>query len=324
MPEGADSFNATGPTVVAFETTSADTPVLQQFGVSVVGTACGVYGQGTSGPQKDRRSSPSGTGVYGRGDTQGVFGISLSVEDNNTPDFGTEPLSEAFGVVGVSGSERGDAPAVLGDNNVLKSELGGSFPRVSNAVRTEGANLPVGVEGVSWSGSGVYGISLNLNPDKTADLPLDAAVAATAGGTIPDAIDPDPHNHTASAGVLGLSMRGAGLRGASRFDRGGIFQSATARIEQSAPFPGGPIARPQEQVVAQIRLVPHRVYDITPETRNPHLPINGQTGDLLAVVSPDPNQRFQTSTLWFCERGRTSTGPAVWRKVALADTVIGT
>src|SRR6516225_5782908 len=81
MSEGSDSFNATGPTLVAFETTSADVPVLQQFGVSVVGTNCGVYGQGTDGDQKDRHRAPAATGVFGRGDTHGVYGISGSVDD---------------------------------------------------------------------------------------------------------------------------------------------------------------------------------------------------------------------------------------------------
>jgi hypothetical protein len=52
-----------------------------QFGVSVIGTECGVYGQATGLPddpdyipQKDRRVAPlSGTGVCGSGN-QGVYG----------------------------------------------------------------------------------------------------------------------------------------------------------------------------------------------------------------------------------------------------------
>lgn len=75
MSLGADSFNATGGTVVTFETTSVP-QALQQFGVSVVGTTCGVYGQGTAGHQKDRRTAPTGTGVFGSGDRQGVYGDS--------------------------------------------------------------------------------------------------------------------------------------------------------------------------------------------------------------------------------------------------------
>jgi hypothetical protein len=227
-------------------------------------------------------------------------------------------------VVGVSGSELGDAPAVFGNNNILHTDLS-NFSGVSNAVLEEATRLPVGVEGVSWSGLGVYGISLNLNPDKTGDLPQQGAgIGETASGVIPDAVDPDPRNETAPAGVLGLSVRGADVRGASRFDRGGIFQSATARDEQPPAFFG--LEDPRTPAVAQIRLVPHRLNDANPDKPgfNPRLPEDGQTRDLLAMVSPDPNFRFQSSTLWFCERGRTTTGPAVWRRVALAETVIGT
>ena len=315
MSEGSDSFNATGPTLVAFETTSADVPVLQQFGVSVVGTNCGVYGQGTDGDQKDRHRAPVATGVFGRGDTHGVYGISGSVDDDNTPDFTDQPiLDEAIGVVGVSGSEEGGAPAVFGDNDILRKDLA-SFPNVHRNVQLEAARLPVGVEGVSWSGFGVYGISLNLNVDHTADLSVDPQIRGTAFDAIHDAIDPWTDNYSSPAGVLGLSVQGAGVRGVSALDRGGIFQSATFRNDDAT-----------RAAVAQIRLVPHRVSQIDAKTRNPQLPRDGQTGDLLAVVSPDPIRRdpFQRSTLWFCERGRHLNDSAVWRKVALTDTVIGT
>jgi hypothetical protein len=322
MADYESSFNATGPTVVAFETTSNDTPVQQEFGVSVVGKTCGVYGQATTGAQMDRRTAPAGTGVFGRGGNQGVYGISEAVDVDNTPDFlaAGPDLFGRFGVVGVStkhivdGSEA-NAPAVLGDNDVLSKDVRAptNFPRVRSAL-DEGARVAAGVEGISWGGFGVYGISLNRGDKTTAvDLPISAGVAATAAGHIPDAINPDPTNVTAPAGVLGLSMLGAGVRAASLSDRGGIFQSATIRNADMA-----------EPVVAQIGLVPHRITQVDATTHNPPLPRDGQTGDLLSVVAPDPNKRFQSSTLWFCERGRSTTGPAVWRKVALADTVDGT
>jgi len=189
MTDSDSSYNATGPSIVAFETTSADTPVHQQFGVSVVGTKCGVYGQGTSGAQKDRRVAPLGAGVCGRGDTEGVYGIgveqgvlgvSASVDDNgDTPDFGSSLASGGMGVIGISGARsQGDptlakdpfngyynAPAVVGDNNVLNSDLS-KLSVLGNNVVTEIRTLPVGVEGISWSGLGVYGISFNLDPEK--------------------------------------------------------------------------------------------------------------------------------------------------------------
>jgi hypothetical protein len=132
MSESESSFNATGPSVVAFETTSADTPVLQQFGVSVAGTTCGVYGQGTTDAQADRRRAPFGIGVLGRGKAVGVHGTSFRVTEDNTVDFAFTTNSEALGVVGVNSSfapdptppqhyktERYDSPAVLGDNDIL-------------------------------------------------------------------------------------------------------------------------------------------------------------------------------------------------------------
>jgi hypothetical protein len=312
MSSGADSFNATGPTVVAFETTSADTPVLQSFGVSVVGTICGVFGQATNGAQKDRRQAPSGTGVYGTGELQGVLGTGFTVGEDDTPDFGASPAPEPFGVLGVNSAQHGDAPAIFGDNNILRTDMR-KFPNVSLAVEDEAARLAVGVAGVSWAGFGVYGISLNLDPGKSADLTLSAGVATTASGEIPDAIDPPVRNITRPAGLLGLSQDGAGVRGASRFDRGGIFQSSTVRYEDGTT-----------RIAAQIRLVPHRALLSEDRQQHPRLPRDGQTGDLLAIVPPDGNLRYMAAELWFCERGRSPSGAAVWRKVQFADSVVGT
>jgi hypothetical protein len=68
-PQTAQSFTAGGTdiagTAVAFETGSVDVPVRAGFGVSVVGSTCGVYGQGTGGPQQDKRKAPDGTRVFG-------------------------------------------------------------------------------------------------------------------------------------------------------------------------------------------------------------------------------------------------------------------
>jgi len=336
MPEGADSFNATGPTIVGFETTSADTPVKQQFGVSVVGTKCGVYGQGTSGAQMERRSAPFGTGVLGRGDTQGVLGVGFSVDEDNTPDLGG---TEAFGVVGVNtSSSKGDAPAVFGDNNFLKKDLS-NFSHASiafNGAKT----LPAGVEGISWAGFGVYGISLNLDPDKSpakdlSDRAMTAVDRTEADRPIFDAIGrPDPNapplaNLTRPAGVLGLSVQGAGVRGVSIFDRGGIFQSSLIRNVPQLAEVEGLVEDETQPLVAQIRLVPHRVSQLDFRSQNPLLPRAGQTGDLLTVVplAARGNIKYPSAQLWFCERGVTGPNPsdaAVWRKVALSDTVVGT
>jgi hypothetical protein len=304
-------FGATGPTNVAFETLSTNIPVDQEFGVSVVGSRCGVYGQATTHGQKDRQGAPSGTGVFGRGESFGVYGISYNIPEDNTPKpFLSSSSGEpnvSIGVVGVSDRGLSDAPAVFGDNFVLEKDIRGPV----RSVFDEAVNLPVGVEGVSWHGHGVFGISLNLSLAKSSP-PVDArlgGVKQTAGGNITDPIGPSLNTTTSPAGVLGLSIQGAGVRGVSRSDRGGIFQSATARSADDQP------------VVAQVRLVPHGV-DLLPGEVDPPLPKDGHTGDLLAIVYSDPNGR--RANLWFCEVGGNSTSPARWRKVALTDEVAGT
>ena len=320
---------------------------------------CGVYGQATGLPddpdyipQKDRRVAPrSGTGVcgsgnqgvygsgnvgvYGGGGIEGVLGVSESVDISGDAPVFDSGNGLGMGVVGVNSTTGGSfrdrngpfsssftrifsAPAILGDNDVLNSDFL-KFSAGGAAVFDEIRTLPVGVEGISWSGLGVYGISFNLDP-VIRDPTKDPRVLRTASDPILDAIDPPTRNQTAAAGVLGLSMQGAGVRGVSRFDRGGIFQSATVRTDDPPP-PG-----PTDPVVAQIRLVPHRVHTTDPHTNNPQLPSNGETGDLLVVVSPTSrlNRRFDAATLWFCERGAVpSATPAVWRRVSLADSVTG-
>jgi hypothetical protein len=80
------SFNASGPTVVAFETiTGAED---RAFGVSVVANVCGVFGQGAASPAspQDNRTSPTGTGVLGIGELHGVYGVA----GNPAIDIGTE------------------------------------------------------------------------------------------------------------------------------------------------------------------------------------------------------------------------------------------
>jgi hypothetical protein len=296
------SFSATGPTVVAFETLSTSTPVDQSFGASVVGSVCGVYGQGIGehDAQRERTKAPTGTGVFGRGISHGVYGITWAVSEEDTPtfDYGYPGTSVGVGVVGVSGGTyvRDDAPAVFGDNYVLGRQTG----RISSII-DQAIHLPVGVEGMSWHGFGVCGISLNFDPEKPRGPKIDwdvAGVKAIAGDS-----------STKPAGVLGLGNEGAGVRGVSRSDRGGIFQSAMAR-------------QPEEPLVAQIRLDPPQV-DLPPGATHPALPRNGQPGDLLAVSYLDPNFHVNTD-LWFCARGETRLGPAVWNKVAFTESVLGT
>jgi hypothetical protein len=324
------SFEATGDwTEVAFETTSESIPVGQDFGVSVVGSKCGVYGQGTTGAQLHRKIVPQGTGVIGRGDVHGVYGIGSTVTEAETPDFslGVQPI----GVVGVSDATKGgDAPAIFGDNNINSSDINGPSPASSDIkkVVTEGLAVAAGVEGISYSGFGLLGVSLNLNPDKTkpfASSSVPPNIHHTAHGIIHDAIEPDPKpplTQTQPAGVLGMSVQGAGIRGVSRLDRGGIFESATGRYDETKGPQGGVTGPP----VAQIRLVPHRVLEAD-DPEHPHLPAEGKTGDLMAVVVRGPNITYDSASLWFCVRGQTDAGDptsvAIWRLINLTTTIVG-
>jgi hypothetical protein len=312
-----DSFNATGPTVVAFETLSTSAPVNQTFGVSVVGDRCGVYGQQAT-TQRDRRIAPVGAGVLGRGEGYGVYGISFTISESNTPDYGRFAGIGVFGVsdsVGSFGTGRSDFPAILGNNFILEADAQAN-PLFT--VISEARGLPVGVEGVSWHGHGVYGVSLTLDPAKPPG-PVSAAVggvAATAAGVNPDpTFVPPLATPTAPAGVMGLSVFGPGVRGASRTDRGGVFESSTTRP------PGSPAA-----AVAQIRLVPQDVPTTAAgATVVPSLPIRGQTGDLLVAVYPQvPSRPVNTAHLWFCERGFDGSAPAVWREMVLGSSLLGT
>lgn len=70
MAASDSSFNAEGPTVVAFETINNNK---QAIGVGVNGSACGVHGEGKQNPL-GTRMAPQGTGVHGEGDQAGVIG----------------------------------------------------------------------------------------------------------------------------------------------------------------------------------------------------------------------------------------------------------
>src|ERR1035438_337768 len=72
MAEYDSSFNAQGSTVVAFECTDHGP---RGFGAGVNGSQCGVHGEGMAHPKGSRAVTVQGTGVHGRGDLHGVYGI---------------------------------------------------------------------------------------------------------------------------------------------------------------------------------------------------------------------------------------------------------
>ncbi|HWE62026.1 MAG TPA: hypothetical protein VHB98_09965 [Chloroflexota bacterium] len=275
MADVEDSFNTTGPTVVAFET--LNTAGIPAFGVSAAGSTCGVYGQGAS-VAHDRRTSPSLTGVLGRGDFHGVYGITSQVSDADTPDFGADPAPPGIGVVGVND---GASPAVLGNNGIVGAAL------ASSTAMTDLTLQQIGIAGVNLSGPGIVGIS--FSGDATADLNVHDTLL---GREFHDG------TNAADAGVEGLSARGPGIRGVSRHDRGGVFQSATAG----------------DGIVAQLRLFPAGPALLVPGEA-PQPPADaGEAGDLLALTYIDGNRRTRAS-LWFCIEGVSTYGTAVWQRV---------
>jgi hypothetical protein len=312
MASEDSSFNASGPTVVAFETITG--PGDRSFGVSVSGSVCGVYGQGVQGNNQNDQITPGGTGVLGVGDTHGVYGATNFVDiATEAPDFGPMP---GMGVIGINQTAYGgqESPAILGLNDVLKNDFAAGF---SGAAVSDATRKPVAVEGLSRTGHGVCGLTLDLTVDRTVDLSdspnvnevLDGNIGTDPGTGLPDTTNP--------SGVIGIAMTGPGLRGVSLTDRGAIFQSATL----AATKENNPLVKPPPPV-GQIRLVPHVVSlgNVAPGA-TPALPKNAKIGDLLALASPDGN--FQTrANLYFCVGNEG--GVAVWGQLAFASTSIGT
>ena len=178
MSSSDDSFNATGSTVVAFETTN-NTPSNQTFGVSVTGTQCGVFGQSSLSPKSTRPDTNTvspGTGVRGYGVALGVHGTS----DDGSGVYG-------WGKRGVEG---------LGKVGVLATHSVGGAPPVAEeaALAAEARGIPatgVGVVGLrSWSEfnrAGVFG----TGEDYDATLGLPPSRLAAQIHLVPrDAIDP--------------------------------------------------------------------------------------------------------------------------------------
>jgi hypothetical protein len=180
MASNDDSFNAEGPTVVAFETLTNNN---QTFGVSVTGTQCGVYGESSTRPMGTRRSASAvrtGTGVHGLGDAFGVVGEGggASILGFNTAGVtavrginqGNTRRSGGTGVEGISRDLRrtrtppGDGEGVIGASNhdLGVGVVGLSVKNFSTnplnplSTRRTGDGSGTGVLGASGSGHGVH------------------------------------------------------------------------------------------------------------------------------------------------------------------------
>ena len=291
----------------------SDGPTTKTRGIGVAGVCdvgCGVAGIATSAAAD---LPPSKTGVYGSGDFHGVYGSGAIPAGSKAPDLSVfAPTQQPVAVVGATGdSDTAHAPAILGLNGILAEDL--AKPNFQKATSQLVQNLAVGVEGVSKIGTGVIGISFDLNRPGT-DLPIDPHVAHQFNDALKDPIDLKTEPVIDSAGVAGLSMIGPGVRGISEFDRGGLFQSGTAldlKVPNLAP-------------VAQIRLVPLRK-EVNPFNGQAPLPKNGQVGDLLALVAANADGvSGSVCDLWFCVATRDRTnGIAQWGKVQFSTLVEG-
>jgi hypothetical protein len=305
MASKDSSFNASGPTVVAFETIDTGP---RSFGVGVEGNQVGVHGEGMASPQGSRAVSVLAVGVHGRGDHYGVYGVAGTIKSEDAPELILASPQGAIGVIGVSAGGAAPAPAVLGDNGVLKPAMSAD-PNLSDDMSNIIAVAPVGVAGVSAgaTGGGVVGVA-------GIDTPNGRQALEYLGG---------PPTRAERNGILGFNSGvsaigagpGPGLYALTSGGRAGIFESLRSQ---------------QGVVAAQVQLVPFPVNVLPPgagftpvETPLVSLPRLAQLGDLISVVIAPQNQRSAAS-LWFCIHSGTDTqNPAQWAEISFGRAVIG-
>jgi hypothetical protein len=300
MASEDSSFNASGPTVVAFETINAGP---RAFGVGVQGSQCGVHGEGMASSQGSRAVSISAVGVHGRGDFYGVYGVAGTIKSGDAPDLASSP-SHPIGVMGVSDEGAVGAPAVLGDNGVLKPTMSANSILEDDMFTIAGAS--VGVAGVSAAGGGVVGV---------------AGIATPSGH---EALSHASSN-SSSNGLLGFNGGvtavgagpGPGLYAVASGGRAGIFESLRSTAHRGF-------------AAAQVQLVPLSVdgfqgRDFTPaKTPLVSLPRLAQLGDLISVVTTPAIGAAPVASLWFCiQAGSDTQHPAQWAEISFGRAVIG-
>jgi hypothetical protein len=306
MASQDSSFNALGPTVVAFETIDNGP---RSFGVGVQGSQVGVHGEGMASPLGSRAVSVQAVGVHGRGDSYGVYGVVGTINSADAPDPAS--LSDPHGVIGVVGVSN-TGPGVLGDNGVLQPAISAGTLRDDMITIT---SAKVGVVGVSVSagetedgGGGVVGV---------------AGIDTASGHEALTYVGSPPR--VESNGLIGFNSGvtavgagpGPGLYAVASGGRAGIFESLPSPAHDGF-------------VAAQVQLVPLKVdfyqgAEFTPvQTPLVSLPILGQLGDLISVVfSPVPQR--SAASLWFCIHSGTDTqNPAQWAEISFGRGVIGT
>lgn len=251
------------------------------------------------------RFGATAVGVYGVGDTAGIYGQSLGKEGQfpNTlfgppaPGTGVYGIGDVVGVEGDTDGATSSSPAstsgVLGQNTGGKGVTGTSTSGADIGVLGQSPVNPLGAAPPALPVSpstGVYGIGL-ANPP-------------WPGNTLPRG------NGT---GVFGVGDH-AGVRGESDTGRGGVFSSGVA----------------SNKAAAQVLLIPHRVplADIKstpPPPQDPpaRLPRSGLAGDLIAVTVQQSGQQANITRLWFCIRSGVPQEPATWAEIQFSRTILG-
>lgn len=347
-----------GHTLAGFFTDSNDIT----YGVNVQGhdkshqEGCGVYAESlTDSPGLRRAQQDSRSGVWGVGDHYGVYGAGGNLYQAGAPPVDTTPplspdlqldltlnpppiAAGSIGVVGASvhvpgvvGASGLTGESALGPGNTFSRLADGTVQGVFDEVVSD---TSVGVLGLSTKNFGAAGINVDgrifeaLAPPGPGTQSLDTPAQINAVLT-DDFID-------SRGGVLGWSMNG----------RGGVFGSATP-----VPFVDGAPEAPQNQGLAQVRLLPGSVKSYDHEQGRspadeplPMLPATGQAGDLIAViVNPVAGEAGAglpaqpPAQLWFCinsgpnptlvPNGGTPEIPddlaATWAQVSFSRTVRG-
>ena len=129
-------------------------------------------------PAHDTRTTPTNTGVFGRSYSHGVYGITNSINDADTPDFtkvSTSPGSTfAFRGAGVVGVSNSTGPAVLADNGIIGVNVGLSVPLRQMCNGGKG----IGVASISTWGPAMFGLCCGsvASPDPLADPDVDRII----------------------------------------------------------------------------------------------------------------------------------------------------
>jgi hypothetical protein len=290
MGSQSDFFEALGPT----ENPPNDSPGFFTYatglwrGADISGKTLGVRGIGTD---------PGSTGIIGQGGDagNGVFGQGGAagngvVGQGGVPDdhanggigvFGTGQTAGILGVgdgtsaVGVRGKSIGGNPGVEGISNKAPGGVGAG-PGVK-AYSEDGIGLVAdGDVGATINGRSS---GMTVNADQTgltvtADTGL--TIKADKGGTIT----------SVTSGLESSSEKGAGLRGHSTQDFGGVFKS---------------------DKVAQVLIIPH---DFDPRQLDDSI-----AGSLAVNTRRDPETGRVFAQLWFCRIGG-APGTSDWRAIA--------